>query len=207
MRNGAPIRVIFAVMLWVRAIGLLYWGKRQKPCTRDSEQTMTDQTSGYGDHAPMPGGPSRDPAPMGPPPPPVENAVRLMFARAALGVVGLLALFLTKDSLRDRITRNDATVSAEMVDTAMTMALIFGSVVEIVFIGLYLLLALQVRKGKNWARIVTLVLAGLGVVLGLASLLETAPAVSRVLSLIALALDIAIIVLLAQRRSGEFFRR
>jgi hypothetical protein len=206
MRNGAPIRVIFAV-LWVRAIGLLYWGKRQKPCTRDSEQTMTDQTSGYGDHAPMPGEPFRDPAPMGPPPPPVENAVRLMFARAAMGVVGLIVLFLTKDSLRDQIRRNDATVSAEMVDTAMTVALIFGSVVEIVFIGLYLLLALQVRKGKNWARIVTLVLAGLGVVLGLASLLGTVPALTLGLAVLTLALDIAIIVLLAQRRSGEFFRR
>ena len=168
---------------------------------------MTDQTSAYGDHAPMPGEPSRDPAPMGPPPPPVQNAVMVMFAQAGLGVLGLIALFLTKDSLQDQIRRNDATVSAEMVDTAMTVSLIFGSVVEIVFIGLYLLLALQVRKGKNWARIVTLVLAGLGVVLGLAFLLGTAPALSRGLALVALALDIAIIVLLAQRRSNEYFRR
>ena len=131
----------------------------------------------------------------------------VMFVRAALGVLGLIVLFLTKDSLRDQIRRNDATVSAEMVDTAFTVALIFGSVVEIVFIGLYLLLALQVRKGKGWARIVTFVLAGLGVVSGLSSLFQTVPAMTLGLSLLTLALDIAIIVLLAQRRSNDYFRR
>ena len=168
---------------------------------------MTDQTSAYGDHAPMPGEPPRDPAVGGPPPPPVKNAVMLMFVRAGLGVLGLIVLFLTKDSLREQIQRSDPSLSAGTVDTATTEALTVSSVLGIVFLALYLLLALQVRKGKGWARIVTLVLAGLGVVSGLASLLGTAPALSFGLSVITLGLDIAIIVLLAQRRSSEYFRR
>ena len=125
---------------------------------------MTDQTSAYGDHAPMPGEPPRDRAVGGPPPPPVKNAVMLMFVRAGLGVLGLIVLFLTKDSLREQIQLSQPTLSAETVDTATTAALTFGGVLGIVFIGLYLLLTLQVRKGKGWARIVTFVLAGLGVV-------------------------------------------
>ena len=168
---------------------------------------MSDQTSAHGDHAPMPGEPHSAPAVVGPPPPPVENAVRLMFARAALGVLGLIVLFLTKDSLREQIQRSDPSLSTGTVDTATTAALTFSSVLGIVFLALYLLLALQVRKGKGWARIVTLVLAGLGVVSGLASLLGTAPALSLGLAVLTLALDIAIIVLLAQRRSNEYFRR
>ena len=168
---------------------------------------MTDQTSAYGDHAPMPGEPSRDPAPMGPPPPPVQIAVMAMFVRAGLGVLSLIVLFLTRDSLREQIQRSEPTLSADTVDAATTAALTLSGILGLVFLGLYLLLTLQVRKGKGWARIVTFVLAGLGVLWGLSSLLETAPALSRGLALVAVALDIAIIVLLAQRRSGEFFRR
>jgi hypothetical protein len=130
-----------------------------------------------------------------------------MFARATLGVFGLIVLFLTKDSLRDQIQRTDASLSAETVDTATTAAVTFGSVLGIVFIGLYLLLALQVRKGRGWARIVTIVMAGLGVVSGLASLFQNVPVMTLVLSLVLLALDLAIIVLLAQRRSNDYFRR
>jgi hypothetical protein len=72
---------------------------------------------------------------------------------------------------------------------------------------LYILLALQVGKGKNWARIVTWVLASLGVLSGLAALAQPEPALSRILSIIGLLVDIAIIVLLAQRPSNEYFRR
>ncbi len=168
---------------------------------------MTDQTGAYGDHTPMPEEPRRGAPASGPPPPPVHNAVLVMFARAGMGVLGLIVLFLTKDSLREQILLADPTLRAETVEAAMSVALTLGSVLGIVFIVLYLLLALQVREGKNWARILTLVLAGLGVLSGLASLLQTAPALSRGLALITLALDIAIIVLLAQRRSNDYFRR
>ena len=111
---------------------------------------MTDRASAYGDHAPMPGEPPRGPATSAPPPPPVQNAVMVMFARAALGGLGLIVLFLTKDSLREEIQRTDPTLTADTVDAATTAAVTFGSVLGIVFIGLYLLLALQVRKGKGW---------------------------------------------------------
>ena len=168
---------------------------------------MTDQTSAYGDHGAMPGEPPRDPAVVGTPPAPVQNAVMVMFVRAGLGVLSLIVLFLTKDTLREQIQLTDPSLSPETVDTATTAAVTFGGVLGIVFIGLYVLLALQVRKGKGWARIVTFVLAGLGVVSVLASLLQTAPALTRGFSLVALALDVAIIVLLAQRRSNDYFRR
>ncbi len=77
--------------------------------------------------------------------------------------------------------------------------------VGLIFIVLYVRLALQVRKGKNWARIGKWVLAAFGVLSALGSLVQTAPVASRVLSLIAGLIDIAIIVLLAQKRSSAYF--
>lgn len=170
---------------------------------------MSDPYNPGGDYAPMPAQPFGGPPPAttGPAPAPVQNAVRLMFARAALSVLGVIAALATKDTLREDLRQRNPGASADRLETLVNAAITIGIIVGIVFIVLYLLLALQVRKGKNWARIVTWVLAGLGVFGGLTSLLQDAPAVSRIVSLIGGLLDLAIIVLLAQRPSNEFFRR
>ncbi len=62
-------------------------------------------------------------------------------------------------------------------------------------------------RGESWARIVTLVIAGLGVLSGLAAFVQPAAGLSRALGVVALVIDVAIIVLLAQRPSSQFFRR
>lgn len=161
----------------------------------------------YGDYQPMPGEPPRDPAMRGAPPPSVQTAVKLMFARAALGLLGLLVLLATRGTLQQQIQNADAGLSADEVETATNAAVTIGIVFGLLFIGLYVLLALQVRKGKSWARIVTLVLAGLGVLTGLASLLQEAPALSRVVALITLVVDAGILFLLLQKPSAQYFRR
>lgn len=170
---------------------------------------MSDSSDTGGGFAPMPpepfGGPPSVAA--GPAPAPVENAVRLMFARAALTALGLIALLATKSSLRDQLRKSNADVSADRLDSLTNTAITIGIVVGIIFIVLYVLLALQVRKGKNWARIVTWVLAALGVLGALAAFRQDSPPISRVLALLGGIIDLAIIVLLAQRPSSEFFRR
>lgn len=139
----------------------------------------------------------------GPRPSSVENAVRLMLVNAAIGLIGVIVLFATKDSLRKQILKNTPTATDSTVNAAITV----GAVIGIVFLVLYILLAMQVRKGKNWARIVTWVFAGLGVLSALTSLAGNSTTSSRVLSLIQGLIDLAIIILLAQRPSNDFFRR
>ncbi|MDQ2748089.1 MAG: hypothetical protein M3Y44_00915 [Actinomycetota bacterium] len=160
-----------------------------------------------GAYNPMPGEPPRGPVTRGPAPAPVGNAVRLMFVRAAMGVLSLIALLATKDTLRKEVLKKNSGYSTQKLDDVVNAAVTIGIVIGLVFIVLYVLLALQVGKGKNWARIVTWVLAGLGVLSGLASFAQPEPALSRILGVIGLLIDIAIIVLLAQRPSNEYFRR
>ena len=76
-----------------------------------------------------------------------------------------------------------------------------------VFLVLYVLLAMQVAKGKNWARIVTLVLAGLGVLSLISSFVATAPALSHVVSIVSGLIDLGIFVLLLTGGSGAYFRK
>jgi hypothetical protein len=145
--------------------------------------------------------------PQGQPPAPVVNAVRLMFVNAALSLIGLITLLATRDSLRTAVAKQNPDYDADKLNSAVNAIMGVGAVLGAVFIVLYILLALRVRKGRNWARVVTWVLAGLGVLSALGSLGQTEVSGSRVLSLVAGAIDVAIIVLLAQKPSQAYFRR
>lgn len=165
------------------------------------------ETFGSGaSYSPMPPEPTGRPATMAPPPP-VLTAVRLMLVRAALGVVGLVVLLATKDSLRAEILKKNRSADAARLDSLVNAAIAVGVVFGVIFLVLYVLLALQgVRKGRNWARIVTIVLAGLGVVSLAASFAQAEPALSRVVTFLTAVIDVAIIVFLTQRPSRDFFR-
>ncbi|MDQ1421599.1 MAG: hypothetical protein QOJ52_3561 [Acidimicrobiaceae bacterium] len=157
------------------------------------------ETFGSGaSYSPMPPEPTGRPATMAPPPP-VLTAVRLMLVRAALGVVGLVVLLATKDSLRAEILKKNRSADAARLDSLVNAAIAVGVVFGVIFLVLYALLALQgVRKGRNWARIVTM--------FWLASFAQAEPALSRVVTFLTAVIDVAIIVFLTQRPSRDFFR-
>jgi hypothetical protein len=160
---------------------------------------------GYG--APMPPDQSGPAAPSGPLPSSVANATRLMIVSAALGVIGIVILVATKSRLRTAIAKKDPSFDAQKPTTAVNAAVVIGAVFGVIFIVLFVVLALQVRKGKNWARIVTWVITGLGVLSALGSSAQAAAAISRIATVIGGVLDVAIIVLLVQRSSNAYFRK
>ncbi|MCW2714775.1 MAG: hypothetical protein JWN88_1822 [Frankiales bacterium] len=157
-------------------------------------------------YPPMPGQPYSGPASAGPAPARVENAFKLMLARAALSLVGIVTAFATKDALTEQL-QPEATTSNVDVDTLVTAALTVAAVIGLILAVLYVLLALQVRKGKSWARIVTLVIAGLSILFGLFGLFGDAPAISKLLSVLILVIDIAIVAMLVDKKSAAFFDR
>ncbi len=154
--------------------------------------------SGYGDPYGAPAGPVN-------PPKEVIRAVQLMFARVALGVLSTLLAFASADSIKDSIRDNDPGLTQSEVDSAFAVALGITIFFGLVFAALYVLLAIQVRKGKNWARIVTWVLAGLGVLGGLLALLGTGTALEKGLGVIVLLVDLGIIILLATKPASAYF--
>jgi hypothetical protein len=147
------------------------------------------------------------PVQKGPAPSTVVNAVRLMFANAALSVLGIIVLLATKDALRKAVRDNNTSASDTRINDLVNAAITVGIVVAVVLIVLYVLLALQVRKGKNWARIVTWVFAGLGVLGNLSNLAQPGSTLTKVTAVIGLVIDIGIIVLLASSKSHPYFRK
>jgi hypothetical protein len=135
-------------------------------------------------------------------PPSVVLAVRLLYLNVAVGLIGLIVLFATRDDLKKRILKD----TPDATDSTVNAALAIGAVVAIVFLVLYALLAWQVGRGKSWARITTWVLAGLGVVSGLAGMAQPEPTASRVLGVVGLVIDVVVIVLLARPDSNRYFK-
>ncbi|MFN2563150.1 MAG: hypothetical protein ABR571_17890 [Jatrophihabitans sp.] len=139
----------------------------------------------------------------GPAPSTVVNAVRLMLLRSAIGVISLIVLFATKDDLKKRILKRTPNAS----DSTVNAALGVGAAIGIVILVFYVFLAFQIRKGANWARIVTFVIAGLGILGALISLGQPDPPLSRALGIVVAVIDVAVVVLLASGRSNRFFKR
>ena len=170
----------------------------------ESRTGQSQHSAGYS--APMaPAPPAQQP--VGPPPPLVVTGFRLMLVNAVLEALAIIVAAATTSSLRSAIETNQPTWSPSKVDSAVHVAVGTTVVFGVIITVLYLVLSWQVRNGKNWARIVTWVIAGLGVLGSLLSLGNAASGGARVLSIIAGLIDIAIIVLLARNDSSAYFKR
>lgn len=145
------------------------------------------------------------PAPAGPPPATVSRAVMLMYLSAALGVIGLILAIASRDTIKERLLESNPNI--ENVDAVVTGTVVFSIVIGLIFIALWIWLAMMVSKGRNWARIVTWVIAGLGAIFAVVALVNPNTALDAVLAVIEGLVDIAVIVLLAMRPSNEFFAR
>lgn len=147
------------------------------------------------------------PTVQGPAPASVVNAARLIVVRIVLALLGVIVTLTTQDSLRSAMAKASPTLDQHSLDVAMGVAIAVSVAFAVAFAILWGVLAWLIVKGKNWARIVIWVFAGLALFFGLLALVQPSGVLSVVMNVIDVGLDVAIIVLLAQRPSAEFFRR
>lgn len=146
----------------------------------------------------------------GPPhraPEPVLNAVRLMWLTAAVSLLSLVLVFSLRNDLRNSVRDANPDVSEQRLNSLVNTAIAVAVAIAIVFILLYVLLSFQVRKGKRWARVVTWILAGLGVISAISSLAQDTTTTSKILNLIGGAVDLTIILLLSRPESNTYFAK
>lgn len=169
----------------------------------------------YPGYAPAPSAPTG----YGPPPGVPQTMERPMTVRAGLGAfLGSMALsavaqVVTLLNWREVIDWAFANAGIEPgADTDAAMAgaeagAKIGIVVGFLFIAVYGLFVWFAWRGRNWARIVLWVLAGLGIVSGLAGLAVGSPLpFLSALGVFQLLLLIAAAVLLALKPSHEWYR-
>lgn len=141
-------------------------------------------------------------APRRPVPPAVRNAVWLMLIRVAISIAAIIVLIATRGTFRRKYLEENPHASRSDVNAALTSGVVIGIIILI----FYAFLALQVRRGVNWARIVTWIIAGLGILGALLSLNQPDTVPSRVLGGISGVLDVGVVALLAFPESNRYFR-
>ena len=92
----------------------------------------------------------------------VTTAFYLFIAAAALSLIALIVSVATIGGTRDAIRRQLATsgqrITESQLDSVLTVSVTLAVVFGVLFIAAYVLFAVFMRRGANWARIVLLVL-------------------------------------------------
>ncbi|MHA7261782.1 hypothetical protein ACX80W_01125 [Arthrobacter sp. TMN-37] len=158
------------------------------------------QPSGYA----YPGSASLPDTTKGPAPQRIVTASWLILAAAVLGLIGTIVTSL--DPLAgltpEQLEQFEASgVAPESVSGIVTTV---GIVIGVLFAAFYVLLALMIRRGKNWARITLTVLVALSVIGFLVGLAGAAPV--DLLSTLSLLLVVAGVVLCYLKPASEYFK-
>jgi uncharacterized membrane protein (DUF485 family) len=143
----------------------------------------------------------------GPAPTTIRVAVGLMLLRCLFGIASIIVLFATKDSVKRSVAKDNHGYTTQHINNVVNGLVVGITVIAVIFLVFYAVLALLVSKGKQWARIVTWVFGGFGVLSLLASFGEDVSTGNHVVSALTGVDDIAIIILLIVGGKSGFFRR
>jgi len=145
--------------------------------------------------------PERPPAP-----PSVVNAVKLMYAGAAISVVSLVISLASIGGTKDAIRKARPSLTATQVNQLNTFIIALAVVSGVVGVALWLWMARANGQGKNWARILSTVLFALATL----DLFGVVSQPKTVLGLIFPALTwlvgLGAVVFLWRKESTEFFK-
>jgi hypothetical protein len=162
---------------------------------------MSDQPPSYAPPPPEGYGVSQ---PRGERPASVKTAVNLIWASIALTVLSSILTMVMLDSIVDAALEADTSGVSE---DALRAGVIIGAVIWLVLsVGVSVLLAIFIGRGRNWARIVYTILGGLGILFTLLGLVTGgAPALVTVLDVLGAALIAAVIFLIWKKESSAWF--
>jgi len=150
-------------------------------------------------------GPVPDPQPV-PPPRCVLNAVRLMYAGAALELLALIIAVATRASLKWAILARHPFYNPAQVhhaEVARAVPLVVGALVAT---GLWLWMAWANSRGRNWARVLSAVFFGINTFDLFISFFVVRATATMIVGVVIWLVGLVAIVLLFSTESAPFFR-
>lgn len=145
--------------------------------------------------------PDQPPAPQS-----VLNAVKLMYAGAAVSAVSLIISLVSIGGTKDAIRKAKPSLTATQVDQLNTFIIALAVVSGVVGVALWLLMARKNGQGKNWARVLSTVLFGLATLDLFGVVSQPKTVLGLVFPLLTWLIGLGAIVFLWRRESTEFFR-
>ncbi len=149
--------------------------------------------------------PERPPAPA-----PVLNAVKLMYAGAAVSTVSLIVSLVDISGTKSAIKKARPSLTATQINQLntfiITLAIVSGVISGVIGIALWLWMARANSQGRNWARILSTVLFCLATLDLVGVFSEPKTAIGLVFPVLTWFIGLGAVFLLWRSESSEFFK-
>jgi hypothetical protein len=145
--------------------------------------------------------PERPPAPA-----PVQNAVKLMYAGAAVSTVSLVISLADIGGTKAAIRKARPTLTPAQVNQLNTFIITLAIVSGLIGIALWLWMARMNGQGKNWARVLSTVLFGLATLDLVGVFSQPTTVISLVFPVLTWLIGAGAVFLLWRRESSAFFK-
>lgn len=146
------------------------------------------------------------PADRGEPPRSIQLAVTLIWVTIGLGLLSSLLSFLYLDEIIQMTL--DQAGAGGLDEDAVRSGVMVGAVIGLTIgVLLYGGLALFIKRGAGWARIVYSILAAISILAAVLSLGDPQPILLRLVGLIGSGVTASVLWLLWQKESTDWFRR
>jgi len=145
--------------------------------------------------------PDKPPAPQS-----VLNAVKLMYAGAAVSAVSLIISLVSIGGTKDAIRKARPSLTATQVNQLNTFIIALAVVSGVVGVALWLWMARKNGQGKNWARILSTILFGLATLDMFGVLSQPKTVLGLVFPVLTWLIGLGAIVFLWRKESTEFFK-
>src|SRR5437870_4395794 len=145
--------------------------------------------------------PERPPAPT-----PVQTAVKLMYAGAAVSTVSLAISLADISGTKAAIRKAKPTLTPTQVNQLNTFIITLAIVSGLIGIALWLWMAKMNGQGKNWARVLSTVLFGLATIDLFGVFSQPTTTISLVFPVLTWIIGAGVVFLLWRRESSSFFK-
>ena len=141
-----------------------------------------------------------------PAPPSVLNAVKLMYAGAAVSAVSLIISLTTIGGTKDAIKKAKPSLTAAQVNQLNTFIIALAVVSGVIGVALWLWMAQKNGQGRSWARILSTVLFGLATLDLFGVLSQPKTVLGLIFPLLTWLIGAGAVFFLWRRESSEFFK-
>ncbi len=138
-------------------------------------------------------------------PPSVRNAVRLMYAGAALSAIVVIVTLVSIASLKSAILTKYPHYTSTQVHNAEVAAVVASVIGGVIAVGLWLWMAWANGRGRQWARIVAAVFFGINTLDLIFSFARIHALGSVIVSILVWLVGLGAIVFLFNKQSAPFF--
>jgi hypothetical protein len=128
-----------------------------------------------------------------------------MYAGAVLEAIGAIITLVTIGSLKTVILNKHPGYTTAQLHTAERVAVVGTVIGGLIAVGLWLWMAWANRQGRNWARVVSAVLFGIGTLDLLGSFAQVHVTATVAFAIVVWLVGLGAIVLIFRKESGPFY--